>query len=160
MCIEANIRKAYKQWKSISKILKREGANSACMARFYITVVQAVLLYGAESWTITRRNMIKLQSFHNRAIRYMTGQHIRKSGEDWSYPVHDDLLVKCRLFSIETYIERRRGTLLEYLKKYRAGLLEGKKHVRKHYRNVRKILWWEQPCILRLKSEKFSNFRD
>ena len=82
------------------------------MARFYITVVQAVLLYGAESWTITQKNMIKLRSFHNRAIRYMTGQHIRKNEEEWSYPVHEELLAKCRLFPIETYIERRRGTLL------------------------------------------------
>ena len=74
------------------------------------------------------KNMIKLRSFHNRAIRYMTGQHIRKNEEEWSYPVHEELLAKCRLFPIETYIERRRGTLLEYLKKCCAGLLEEGKH--------------------------------
>ena len=129
------------------------------MARFYITVVQAVLLYGAESWTINQKNMMKLKSFHNRAIRYMTGQHIRKNGEEWSYPEHEDLLEKCRLFPIETYIARRRGTLLEYLKKHRPELLQEVKNIKKHYRNVQKILWWEQPCIVRLRSEKLSNFR-
>ena len=103
--------------------------------------------------------MIELRSFHNRAIRYMTGQHIRKNEEEWSYPVHEELLKICRLFPIEIYIERRRGTLLEYLKKHRPGLLQEVRYITKHYRNVRKILWWEQPCIVRLRSETLSNFR-
>ena len=90
MCIDANIKKARQQWFSISKILKREGANAVCMARFYITVVQSVLLYGSESWSIDQKNMIKLQSFHNRALRYMTGSHIRKYGEEWNYPEHEN----------------------------------------------------------------------
>ena len=59
-------------------MLKREGANTETMGQFYITIVMSVLLYGSESWTITGKNLIKLQSFHNRALRYMTGKHIKK----------------------------------------------------------------------------------
>ena len=77
-CIESNLKNAKKQWNSIAKILKQEGANSKCMAKFYITVVQAVLLYGAESWTISQRNERILVSFHRRAVRYLTNSHIRK----------------------------------------------------------------------------------
>ena len=64
-CIDNNIKKARRQWNSISKILKREGANAPTMAKFYLAVVQAVLLYGSNSWTITKNNWRKLQSFHN-----------------------------------------------------------------------------------------------
>ena len=63
-CIDFNLKKARGQWNSIAKILKREGANAKCMARFYITVVQSVLLYGADSWTVSKRDHNKLQSFH------------------------------------------------------------------------------------------------
>ena len=64
MCIDYNLRKARGQWNSIAKILKREGASAKCMAKFYITVVQAVLLYGADTWTVSKKDRNKLQSFH------------------------------------------------------------------------------------------------
>ena len=38
------------------------------MARFYFAVVQAVLLYNAESWTIAKRDWSSLRSFHNQVI--------------------------------------------------------------------------------------------
>ena len=77
-----------------------------------MTVVQTILLYGADSWTITKRNMKRLEAFHHRAVRYMTGQHIRKNADgSWDYPDHEKLERECGLFSIDTYIRRRRGTL-------------------------------------------------
>ena len=82
------------------------------MAKFYMAIVQAVLLYGADLWVITEKNWKKLRSFHNHALRHMTGKHIIKKDENtWEYPCHSDLQWECGLFSIETYIERRRGTL-------------------------------------------------
>ena len=69
----------------------KEGASAKCMARFYLTIVQAVLLYGAESWVINRRDMNKLESFHNRVARYLTNKHIKKIDEDhWEYPDHEE----------------------------------------------------------------------
>ena len=89
------------------------------MARFHMVIVHAALLYGADSWAINSRNMSKLRSFHNRAVRYMTGQHIVKKGETWEYPNHEKLFKKAKLLPIETYIERRRGTLRIYLENER-----------------------------------------
>ena len=106
-CIEDNLRKARSQWNSVARILKREGANSRCMAKFYTCVVQAVLLYGAESWTVSQRDKGKLQSFHRRAVRYITGTHIRRTGDDeWEYPRHEELLRQCGLHPIGTYLEK------------------------------------------------------
>ena len=63
--ITVQLNRARSRWNSIAKILKREGANFMTMARYYVAVVQAVLLYGADSWTITKRDWSRLRSFHN-----------------------------------------------------------------------------------------------
>lgn len=105
-CIKNNIKKARKQWNAIAKILKREGANAPTIDKFYLTVVQAVLPYGSESWIITKNNWRKLKSFHNRALRYMAGCHTRKEEEGWEYQSHDALELKCKLFPVEIYIKK------------------------------------------------------
>lgn len=97
-CIEANISKARKQLGSIAGLLKREGANAVLMARFYSAVVQSILLYGADSWVISQRDLSKLRSFHLRAVRYITGELIRKTEDNvWVYPDHVKLLKKSRI---------------------------------------------------------------
>ena len=76
---------------------------------FYLTVVQAILLYGSGSWVVTKRDLGKLD---------MTVEHIQKIREGgWIYPDHQKLLLKCKLFTMETYLEGRRETLWEYLQK-------------------------------------------
>jgi hypothetical protein len=47
----------------------------------YKVVVQAVLLYVAESWVLTGATEKALQSFHRKCTRYITGKHIRP---DWN----------------------------------------------------------------------------
>ena len=149
-CIESNLARARKQWNCISRILKQEGASASCMAKFYITVVQAVLLYGADSWTISRRNERKLVSFHRRAVRYLTNTHINKlENGEWFHPTHDPLFRKCGLFPMETYLERRRGTLRRYLETYREPLLRKAENCNKHCFHVGKVLWWDQPYLFK-----------
>ena len=115
-CIQENLKKARKRWNRVGKILKTEGANPKVMAKFYLTIVQAVLLYGADSWVIKAKEAVALRSFHRRAVRYMTGCHIRKLQDGkWSYPSHEKLLKECGLLEIDMYIQRRRGTLRKYL---------------------------------------------
>ena len=157
-CIEQNIRKARSRWNRLAKILKREGADAIIMSRFYMTVVQAVLLYGADSWVVKDRDMKKLRSFHRRAMRYMTGEHIRKKGEDeWEYPKHELLYKKCRLFPIDVYLERRRGTLREYLMENRSILLDLASNTEKDGRNVNKKLWWEQSWLPKKDMQDLNN---
>ena len=129
------------------------------MARFYLTIVQAVLLYGADTWRVTSRDLTKLQSFHHRAARYMTGQHIRKTSEtSWTYPNSEELLQKCRIFPIEVYLKRRRGTLRKYFDKYREVLLQKAMECKKHSKGVNKILWWNQEYIKKSGITQMSHF--
>ena len=75
------MKKARQRWGCVAKVIKREGASAKIMGRFYLAVVQAVLLYGSDSWVINERDWKRLRSFHKRSIRHMTGEHIRKREE-------------------------------------------------------------------------------
>ena len=158
VCIKDNLRRARHRWNSVAKVLKREGANSKCMARFYLTIVQAVLLYGADSWCITARDLQRLNSFHMRSIRHMTGKHIRKlaTGE-WEYPKHKELMDECKLFDMDTYIKRRRGTLRKYLEEHRSDLLREAGATQGHSREAHKVLWWNQDWITKDEMAKMNN---
>ena len=61
-----------------------------------MAVVQAVLLYGSESWTITLRDMEALERFQKKAVQYMTGSHIQRHGSvEWHYPEQGKLYRLC-----------------------------------------------------------------
>ena len=78
----------------------------------------------------------------------MTGRHIRKVGENqWEYPKHEELLIKCGLFPIKVYIQRQRGTLQRFLEENRSELMKEAQKVEPHHNDVGKILWWKQKCL-------------
>ena len=47
--------KARKSWGQLSSILSREGADKRVLVKFFKAVVQAVLLFGEETWVRTPR---------------------------------------------------------------------------------------------------------
>lgn len=56
-------------------------ASKLAKARYYETCVLAALLYGAETWRLTKRLRSKLRTFHNMKVRQMAGVtkwHIRR----------------------------------------------------------------------------------
>ena len=56
-CVNKQLCRTRQRWVCIANILKSEGANSWAMAVVYMTIVQAVLLYGTDSWTLSQRNI-------------------------------------------------------------------------------------------------------
>ena len=70
-------------------------------------------------------------------------KHIKKHGDgSWEYPNREELLKKFRLLDIEVYIERRQGTLREYLQNNRESLLREAESTESHCYDGKKILWW------------------
>ena len=113
--VNRNIKRARISWGRICRILSREGANPKAMASIYKAVVQAVLLYGSESWVLTQAMEKKLQAFHHRCARHITGQHIRQNpDETWTCPSSIEVLKMAGLWTIQEYIQRRRKTVMEY----------------------------------------------
>ena len=49
----------------MTKILVMEGADKRTAGRFYVAVVQAVLLFGSETWVLTPQLEKALAGFHH-----------------------------------------------------------------------------------------------
>ena len=66
--------KAQKIWAQMGRILVWEGAFPRVLGVFFKAVVQAVLLFGSETWVLTPRMGRDLGSFQNRVARRITGR--------------------------------------------------------------------------------------
>ena len=84
--------------------------------------------------------MKRLESFNNRVVGHITGEHICKRGDRWEYPNHEELHKRAKILHVEKCIERRRGTLWKYLQENRPELLEESKQTEHHCYNPNKIL--------------------
>lgn len=62
------IQRARAMWERISRILSREGGEPKAVSSIYKAVIQAVLLYGSESWVLTQAMMRSLPRVPNRKI--------------------------------------------------------------------------------------------
>ena len=49
----------------LSRLLERNGVPPKARGMFYQAVVQSVLLYGCETWTINDQMMKALEGFHH-----------------------------------------------------------------------------------------------
>ena len=79
--------KARKSWGRLARILSGEGADKRVLGNFFKEVVQAVLLFGAETWVLNQRIERELDSFMQGAARRITGNQPRRGGGGkWTYP--------------------------------------------------------------------------
>jgi exonuclease III len=144
-----NVKKATATWGRICRILSKEGANPKAMASIYKAVVQAVLLYGSESWVLTQSMEKKLQSFHRRCARYITGQHIRQNpDESWTCPSSEAVLSTAGLWSIQEYIQRRRSTVKKYVQS--KFIYRQCEESRPLASNPNQIVWWKPDEVVNL----------
>ena len=144
LAVQGNVCRARQKWGRIGRILSKEKAKPRIMAIFYKAVVQSVLLYGSESWVLTKKMLQVLRSFHHRCARYITHRHIRQDTEtgEWSYPNTETTLEEAGLWTIEEYIERRRNTVMNYVKE--RAIYRRCKNSHPVALSSRKATWWEQ----------------
>ena len=140
--IRSNIKKAQAKWASLSRLFVRQGANVKMMAQFYLTIVQNVLLFGAETWTLTERELSLLSSFHNRCVRGITRRWIKLDIEEGKFECPDMRITfeQAGLERIEKYISKRKATITPYAKTralYRKCLMTKKTPSSSH-----KVVWW------------------
>ena len=67
--VERNLLKARGKWGPMVNILGREGADRRTVGKFYVVVVQAVILFGSKTWVLTSRLEKSLEGFHHQAAR-------------------------------------------------------------------------------------------
>ena len=72
-----NLRKVRRSWGWLYRVLRREGTDPKMSRAFYISVTQAVLLFGSDTWVLTERMEKALDSFHSRVARKILGRQPR-----------------------------------------------------------------------------------
>ena len=115
--IRNQIRRARGTWARLGQVLKGENTSPRVSASFYKAIIQSVLLYGSETWNVTKTALKQLEGFHIRAAYRMVivNKPKRGSNNTWTYPRTKDVLEECGLETIDTYIQKRRDTIAQYI---------------------------------------------
>jgi hypothetical protein len=145
--VRDNLKKARARWARVSRVLTRKSATAKMMGKFYLSVVQSVLLYGAETWVLSKRMEGMLEGFHNRCARQMTRQFIHPDPEnegEWITPPVAATLAAAGLLPLMTYVKKRKAVILRfaetraiYRKCRRSTPMAG---------NVNQLIWWQLPA--------------
>jgi hypothetical protein len=115
--IRAQLQKARATWARVGQVLQAENVPPRVAAKFYKAVVQAVLLYGSETWVLSTTALASLGGFHIRAAYRMAVRHKprRGPGHGWIYPKSKDVLEECGMSTLEEYITICRQTIAVYV---------------------------------------------
>ena len=82
---------------------------------FYKATVQAILLYGNETWNLSPTSFKRLEGFHIRVAWRMTGMRLeRKANGSWSYPRSKEVLEAASLQTITHYMDMHWQTVANF----------------------------------------------
>ena len=114
--VAGNIRKARANWGRLARILGREGADPKVSCSFYTAVTQQVLLFGVESWVLTKNMESALDAFQGRVARRLTGQQPRRGRDGkWFYPSLSGALKEAGVVRARTSVLRRQNTVAQFI---------------------------------------------
>ncbi len=87
-------------------MLRGENVTPQVAATFYKAVVQAILLYGSETWNLTATTLARLEGFHIHVAYKLAREHQPRQGANhtWTYPRSADVLEECGMRTIAGYI--------------------------------------------------------
>jgi len=130
------------KWNRIGQMLRSEGMKPRAMGYFYKAVVQAILLYGLETWVVSDAHLRQFRSFHSRVGRHLTGRHIRLLEDgSWYCPPTVDVLEDAGLQTVEESIRRRRQTEQSFTR--HRPLYEACRQSKALVTNINKAVWWQ-----------------
>ena len=146
--IHHNMKKARGAWARLSKILIRHGANPRISGKFYKAVIQTVLLYGCETWTISNQMISTLESFHHKMARQITRRHPRyiEAENQWIWPNMSEVLEEAGLKTMRHYINVRQTNF--WRKVESRPLIEICRNITGISGSARHDFWWEERNIV------------
>ena len=92
--------KVHQIWRR--KVFQSRALSSATKVRAYQTLVMPVLLYGAETWTVTQHDIRRLKSFQMRCLRNILGITL------WNRVRNSDILERTAVLPVEEQLRQRR----------------------------------------------------
>ena len=146
--VRSNLKKARKVWSRISRVLRAENASPRVCGMFYKATVQAVLLYGSETWSLTTVALKSLEGFNLRAAWRMARKHkpCRQPDRSWTYPETPDVMEEVGLHPIAHYVEVRRQTIARFI--VNRPIFECCVGGTRRRGTNRHQWWWDQPMDL------------
>ena len=141
--VAGNIRKERVSWGRLARVLGREGADPKVSRSFYTAMTQQVLLFGAETWVLTRKMESALDTFQGRVARRLTGRQPRwwRDGK-WFYPSLAGALNEAGVVRARTSVLQRQNTVAQFIS---ARPIMGICEVEERQRGTRvPQRWWEQ----------------
>ena len=111
-------------------------------------MVQSLLLYGSETWVLSKTALARLEGFHIRAAYKMAKEHVPRRGRDWRwvYPKSEDVLKECGLHTISEYIKVRRNTIAAHV--VDRSIFRDCMDSERKRGSVPRQWWWEQEMDL------------
>ena len=103
-------------WGKLARILGREGADPKVSRYFYIAVTQQVLLFGAETWVLTKRMEAALDAFQGRVAWRLTGRMPRRGRDGkWLYLPLAGATKEVGIVRARTSVLRRQNTVAQFV---------------------------------------------
>ena len=103
-------------WRRMTRILSREGVAPWVSGFFFKAVVQAVLIFGSETWVVNPRMVKALGGFQVQLARRLTGRLPRRTpGGKWTYTSTATARGGVGLLTMEEYIRRSHNTVTQYI---------------------------------------------
>jgi hypothetical protein len=114
--MRSNMRKARGCWARVLRVLRAENVTARTCGMFYKATVQAILLFGSETWSLSPTSVKRLEGFHICAVWRMSGMRPeRKANGSWSYLRSKDVLEAARMQTIAHYMDVRRQTVANFI---------------------------------------------
>jgi hypothetical protein len=106
--MRSNLKKVRGVWAWVLHLLQAENASPRTCGMFYKATMQAVLLYGSETWSLLPSSLKGLEGFHIRAAWRMSGLRLeKKPNGSWTYPCSNEVLKAAGLETISHYMDVR-----------------------------------------------------
>ena len=100
----------------MSRILSREGETPQVSRLFFKAVIQAVLIFGVETWVVTPRMGKTLGGFRTQVERLLTGKlPLRTTDGTWKYTSAAAAREAVSFLTMEEYVRRRQNTVAQYI---------------------------------------------
>ena len=78
----------------------------------YLNILQAVQIFGAETWVVNPRIRRVLGGFHHQVARQIAGKQLwRLANRSWDHPPMEEAMRVTRLEDMGTYISRHQNTV-------------------------------------------------
>ena len=144
--VRGNLVKAHRVWARISRVLRAENASARVCGVFYKDTVQSVLLFGSKTWVLAPTTLKRLEGFHTKAARRMTGLLPKLVGGSWKFPKTKTVLAAAGLYTIERYVQVLRVCIMRWV--IDRPILKLCRPAERRGRTTPRFYWWEQPMDL------------